>query len=413
MVAWEGSWPVLVLSDPAVSEHLDPLEAHAATWLTPPDQAGAAGWAAPVDLPGAFAGNGPSARIGRARALAVVSRAYDALATLDAEALCALGQRPEAYGGQVPEGYLFGVEGCLWAGDSEGAARAWTSWVDLGSGAAGEFDAWPPPPEGPSTPGTRRDLPFSGYDASSGRPSVAHTRIYRSRGQEVEFAFVLPADLAAAAEQLRQQGAEALEGCEGCPDGTAEWLARPRRASAALCALDPHAALPLLIGSGALRADQACADGDERPPSHTQGADLAALDDALAGYVTRYVAAVEGAAVPAGTLPREALPTLRAMVERAVAREVGLDAHGAGDAAVALWALEVASGSGEAPRGARDPELLCTLSLVRFRAGSHRPVIRVLEQASALPGWEVLGPVARAVARVEALPGAGVHGVMR
>lgn len=412
-VAWEGSWPVLVLGDPAVSEHLEPLDAHAATWLTPPDHAGAAGWMDPAEVAGAFAGEGPSARIGRARALNLNARALDALATLDARALCDLGQRPESYGDQVPEGYLFGVEGCLWAGDAEGAARAWQSWGELGAGAAEDLSGWPPPPEGPLEPGTRRELPVSGFDPSTGRPFVAHARVYRSRGQEVEYAFVLPADLAAAGEVLRRAGAESLDGCEECPAGTGDWLARPRRAPAALCAIEPHAALPLLIGSGAMRVDHACAGGDDHPPTYTAGADLAALDEALAGYVTRFVSSVEQGAVPGGALPREALPTLRAMVERALAREVGLDAFAAGDGAVALWALEVASGPSEAPRGARDPELLCTLSLARYQAGTYRPVIRALEGAASLPGWEILGPVARSVARVEALPGAGVHGVMR
>ena len=412
-LAWDGSWPVLALSDPALSEHLVPLDAHAAVWLTPPDHAEARGWMDPGEVAVAFAGEASSARIGRARAHIGAARALDAVAQLDAEALCALGQRQEAYGDEVPEGYLFGVEGCLWAGDADGAARAWELWTARSADGPVELSAWPGPPEGPGAPGARRDLPVSGFDGGTGRAGVAYSRIYRSRGQEVEFAFVLPADLAATAEVLRGQASSALEGCRGCLDGAGEWLERPRRTPAGLCSLDAAAALPLLIGTGALRADHACPTGDDRPPTWSEGADVASLDDALARYVEQFVDSVEREAVPAGTLPREALPTLRAMVERAVVREMGLDAHAAGDAAVALWALGVAGGTDDTPRGARDPELLCTLSLVRFRAGTHRPVIRTLDAASALAGWESLGPVARAVARVEALPGAGVQGVMR
>ena len=109
------------------------------------------------------------------------------------------------------------------------------------------------------------------------------------------------------------------------------------------------------------------------------------------------------------------MPTIREMSRRAVYRRIGIDAMAGGDNAAALWALEIAAGAdwSTTARGANDPEMVCLLALSRYRAGRMRSVIEVLDDASAEQGWENLAPIARTVARVEALPGDESVGVMR
>ena len=407
-----------VVADPDVVVELDPFEVHAGLWLLSPSRADAGSWPDPWELERTFGDRTTSAGMGAARALASAARAYRVLARLDAEALCTLGRRPDSYGDALPEGYLFGLEGCAFAGDDEGARQAWDHWQAFATPETlGRWD-WPPPPADDGLP---RVLPVSGLGSADGpldaAPAAAHTSVYRARGQVIEYSFVLPTDLLRGAEDLERRAADALTRCAACPAGASGWVARPRESLPALCLAPPNKSLPVLIGTGVLAPGQACAGASDPPPRHHPGANrsVADLDDEVARYLTRYMTTVERGTPDREPLPAEMLPTVREMVSRAIHREIGLDALLAGDAATALWGLETAAGTDGAttPRGASDPEMLLSLALVRFRAGTTGPVVRLLDAAAGTPGWTAAAPVARAVARVEVLPAAEGPGVMR
>ncbi len=393
-LSWQDTWPCQVLSDPHLAEHLAPLDAVSALWLIPPSRSTAAPWPDAWALEAALAGDASSTHLSLSRARRTSAAAWRALARLDAEALCQLGRSPSSYGAEVAQGYLFGVEGCLWAGDLEGARAAWAHWERFGDDS---MQGWPAPPAALLDEDAllARELPHGGY-AAGRAPERAFSTVYRSRAQEVEFAFVLPGDLIAAARDL-----EALAGVATPPCDTAR-----------------SAALPLLVGDSPLSHAQRCgADAGDAPPAFEPGGEspISDLDGAVEAYLDRYIRAIEAEAVPAGLLPMEALPSVREMARRAVYRRVGLDAAAAGDNATALWALETAAGADwtTVARGANDPEMLCSLALARFRAGRHRPVVQTLDALGAEPGWGALADLARTVARVDAMPGADSVGVMR
>ena len=393
-LAWQDTWPCQVLSDPQLGERLVPLDAVSAMWLIPPSRSSAVPWPDAWALGSVLAGEAPPTLSSLSRARSTSAAAWRALARLDAEALCQLGRSPSSFGAEVAQGYLFGVEGCLWAGDLEGARAAWTIWEQLdGTSAQG----WPAPPDAllDEEGLLARALPHGGYTAG-GAPGRAYTTVYRSRDQEVEFAFVLPGDLIAAAREL--------EGLAG--------------AAASSCDVTAEAALPMLVGDSPLSHAQRCgAAAADAPPAFEAGTQspISDLDGTVEAYLDRYLRAVEAEAVTAGLLPAEALPSVREMTRRAVYRRAGLDAAAAGDNATALWALETAAGADwtTVARGANDPEMICSLALARFRAGRHRPVVQTLDELGAAPGWGALADLARTVARVDAMPGADSVGVMR
>jgi len=424
-VPWEGSWPVVVLTHTNLDQSLDPLQAYSDMWLQEPSRNGAKTWPDPWTLEQRFAGDSASARIGRARALFQSAAAYEALGLLDAEALCSLGRHPGAFGDAVPTGYLFGTEGCLWAGDHEGALAAWGHWERFSATTRAELPSWDwpaPPPEDPGIYPEGRALPVSGWkdarpgaDSRRGPPGVAFRTTYHSRDQDVEYAFVLPTDLHAAAAELRAMGQEALDGCADCPSDAAAVLGGELDPAGPSCALAADAALPLVVGSGTLSLALACAKGDG-PPRYDgpQQREVSALDEEAEAYLVAYSSTVRAEAVGAG-LAVEAMPTVKSFSRRAVYRRLGLDATERGDNAAALWALETGAGAdwSTAPRGANDPEMLCSLSLARLRAGRYRSVIETLDRAGEEEGWQMLVELARTVARVETLPGNESVGVMR
>lgn len=393
-LSWQDTWPCQVLSDPHLDERLAPLDTVSALWLIPPSRSTATPWPDAWALETALAGDAPSTLLSLSRARRTSAAAWRALAQLDAEALCQLGRSPSSYGAEVAQGYLFGVEGCLWAGDLEGARAAWAHWERFGDDS---MQGWPAPPEALLEEDglLSRELPHGGYTAGRA-PERAFATVYRSRDQAVEFAFVLPGDLIAAARDL-----EALAG-----------------GATPTCDITGDAALALQVGESPLSHAQRCgsAAGDA-PPSFEPGGEspISDLDGAVEAYLDRYTRAVETGAVGAGILPMEALPSVREMARRAVYRRVGLDAAATGDNATALWALETAAGADwtTVARGANDPEMLCSLALARFRAGRHRPVVQTLDGLGAAPGWSALADLARTVARVDAMPGADSVGVMR
>lgn len=425
-VPWEGSWPVVVLTHTNLDQALAPLQAYTDTWLQEPSRNGARAWPDPWALEERFAGDTASAHIGRARALLQSAAAYEALAMLDAEALCSLGRHTGAFGDAVPTGYLFGMEGCLWAGDHEGALTAWGHWETFSATAQTPLPGWdwPAPPvadTGRYPEG--RTLPVAGWKEGEppagtrrGPPGVAHRTTYRSRDQNVEYAFVLPADLHAAAAELRTMAHEALDDCADCPPDAAEVLGGELDPAGPSCGLAADASLPLVVGSGTLSLSLACAPGDG-PPRYDgpQTREVSALDEEVEAYLVAYSQTVRTEAVEGGTLTVEAMPTVKSFSRRAVYRRLGLDAANRGDNAAALWALETAAGAdwSTAPRGANDPEMLCSLSLARLRAGRYRSVIETLDRAGEEEGWLLLVELARTVARVETLPGNESVGVMR
>ncbi len=418
-VGWQGSWPVEVLSDPQLAVRLEPLDAWSATWLLAPERGNAPGWPSSWALGESFPGDGPSAGAGRARALDMHAAAWDALADLDAEALCRLGRSESAYGRDVPVGYLYGVEGCLWAGDAEGATLAWSHHRTFAPQR--QEIAWPEPPVGIPTRAelAGRSLPHGGWadgDTRSGPPSPAFTAVYSSRDQDVEYAFVLPGDLWRVARWLEASAEAAWDACDGCPADARAWVDGTATADSAACG-EPGSLLPLLVGGLPLAAAHVCHDGTPAAPGYpaTGDAAISDLDGAAEAWLDGYLQAVEAEAVGAGTLLPEALPTIRDFARRAVYRALGLAALRAGDNEVALWSLAMAAGdtAGTAPRGANDPEMICSLALARFRAGHHRPAVVSLDEVGEGPGWEVAAALARTVARVETLPGADSVGVMR
>ena len=412
--AWRDTWPVLVLIDPQLAEHLAPLEGYSATYLASPTRTGSEPWFDPWAVEERFAGEETSAHIGRARALGMASAAWSHLAELDAEGLCRLGRSAASFGPDVPVGYLFGAEGCLWAGDAEGARQAWSHWQQTRGDEALD---WPAPPEGeaPGDPALRV-LPLSGWvDRDSGpsasAPDAAYRTVYRSHGQDVEFSFLLPGDLVRTARHLEHLASQELAECEGCPTDLAGFLAGNGQGE--ICSHDPLAALPAMVGRSPLSLGQACGREPSAAPASfpRDGATIADLDGALEAYLGAYLRTIEAEAVD--MLPIEAMPTVRELASRSLHRRVGLDAMAADDNATAMWALESAAGPAAAPRGANDPEMVCSLVLARFRAGHFRPAIQTLDDAGALAGWEGLRVLARTVARVEVLPAAESVGVMR
>jgi hypothetical protein len=162
-----------------------------------------------------------------------------------------------------------------------------------------------------------------------------------------------------------------------------------------------------------------CHESDHPTPGHPgvhgEPAAISDLDGEAEAWIDGYLAAVQAGPVADGSLPPEALPTVRDFTRRAVYRDMGLDAARARDNEVSMWALEMASGdvAATAPRGANDPEMICSLALARFRAGHHRPAVQSLDAAGESRGWDVASVLARTVARVETLPGADSVGVMR
>jgi len=392
-LAWQDTWPVLVLTDPHLPQHLDPLDAVSGLWLISPARSDAAPWPDAWTLPTHLGAETPAAQLSLARATAAAAGAWRTLAQLDAEALCQLGRSPAAYGDEVPVGYLYGVEGCLWAGDLEGARAAWANY---GAAAGAERIDWPAvPDELPAAAElAARALPHGGH-APGAPPGRAHATFYRSREQSVEYAFVLPGDLFAAAADLEERAGE-IDACE----------------------IDAAEALPLLVADSPLSHAQRCGEArGEAPPVFEAGgaSPISDLDGAVEAYLDGYLAAVEAGAAADGSLPLEALPSIREMARRGVYRRVGLDAAAGGDNATALWALETAAGAdwSTASRGANDPEMICSLALARFRAGRYRPVVQSLDDLGAAPGWSALRDLARTVARVDAMPGADSVGVMR
>ena len=392
-LAWQDTWPVQVLTDPDLPQRLEPIDAVSALWLIPPSRAGAAPWPDAWSLSAHVGSETSSAKLSQARATAVSAAAWRALAQLDAEALCQLGRSPAAYGEEVPVGYLYGVEGCLWAGDLEGARAAWANHEAFGGPERIDWPTVPDQlPDGEAL--AARELPHSGY-ATGAAPSRAHVSVYRSRDQAVEYAFVLPGDLFEAADEL-ESVAQSMNPCD----------------------LAPLDALPLLVADSPLSHAQRCGDArDEAPPFFDAGAasSISDLDGVVEAYLDQYLAAVEAGAISGGLLPVEALPSIRDMARRAMYRRVGLDAAAGGDNATALWSLETAAGADwtTVARGANDPEMICSLALARFRAGRYRPVVQTLDELGAAPGWSALRDLARTVARVDAMPGADSVGVMR
>ena len=409
---WRDTWPVLVLNDPDVALHLSPIEVYGSTWLVSPTHPSAGPWLDPWSSP--LSGTPLSARLGHARSLLEAAAAFAALAELDAEALCRLGVNPSSFGADVPMGYLMGVEGCLWHGDADGAAAAWSLWRRFDGN---DMLDWPAPPSD-ITPDTLagRHLPFSGWAVGSpgpadGPPGAAYRTVYRSRGQDVEYAFVLPGDLARTATALQERAAAVLDGCDRCPADAGAFLRGEVARGGPSCSLQPGPALPLLVGRLPLALAHVCTDTTGAPPAYRAGAAVADLDGELETYLDEFLGAIEALEA----LPAEAVPTARDLTRRALYRQVGLDAHAAGDNAAAFWALESAVGvnASTSARGGNDPQMVCSLALARFRAGHFRPVTGALDDAGGHPGWEPLRTLARTVARVEAMPGIDSVGVMR
>jgi len=330
------------------------------------------------------------------RLLAEEARGLGHLRSLYLHAVCRLGQTPQSFGTQIPEGFLVAASACEALGENAGVERARKHYGALASSTsvvATSLD--------PAVKNARSDQ-RQGLAAHVAAYLVPQVREIELHGQKLSYPLLMPSHFDGAIELLRSKldgdwadspGTPSTEGV-AMRAGTSVWLAAVPNPSAGVMptAHELFGAAP--AGQGRM--------------AHLEKEVELAIQRWRAG-LTQHSA--EGTA----ELDAAARALFERWFRRSLYRDLGLLALDAGDAELALVNLEeAAEARGRVRPGAGlDPLLLLSLARARYESNELQRAVELLDDIGDVPGWEVAGHVARTVARVAVVGSAAEAKVSR
>ncbi|HCP48510.1 MAG TPA: hypothetical protein DIU15_20905 [Deltaproteobacteria bacterium] len=324
------------------------------------------------------------------------ARALGHLRSLYLHAVCRLGQTPQSFGTQIPEGFLVAAAACEALGEGEAMARA-TAYHEAAAGSTSDDLARLQPRAGVSKPG-----PGGGSQADVAALLVPKIREIELHGQKLAYPLLLPQHFDQALDLLQSQ----LTGpAPGEPEGsmtdtiaaqvgTSRWLA-------------PGASAPPGLLPTAESLFAAAPKGQGR---------MAHLEKEVESAIQRWRAGLVQLPVDgSGGLDAAGRALLERWFRRALYRDLGLLALDGGEAELALVNLEeAAEARGRVrPSAGLDPLLLIGLARARYESNELNRAVELLDDIGRVPGWEVAGHVARTVARVAVVGSAAEAKVSR